>query len=341
MSKPHQATGAACHVAPFPSDKRSFRPDIALERHGHAARVDHRSFEAQGIDREPTQHLSSLRPAACAPSACVGQPTWLSAPFGLGLRLSQVLLPPYGLRPARPAALLSATLAALLFLGPRLTQPLIVFIAAARPTARALPLLRNERAISSNSGRLCHACYLFLFILRLRGLRPCFWFWLAACGLRASLLLSRMCVTKCIKNKGYMRARARGYHLAHAPYSLTACAPSASACVGQPTWLSAPFGLGLRLSQVLLPPYGLRPARPAALRCRAFGPFAACGLCLPRKRGAFRRVKQKPASPPGKPGTYPRKRGPSWFSRDTSANLCGWIARSPRGRVAGEACTRL
>lgn len=29
----------------------------ALERHGHAARVDHRSFEAQGVDREPTQHL--------------------------------------------------------------------------------------------------------------------------------------------------------------------------------------------------------------------------------------------------------------------------------------------
>lgn len=28
-----------------------------LERHGHVARVDHRSFEAQGIDREPTQHL--------------------------------------------------------------------------------------------------------------------------------------------------------------------------------------------------------------------------------------------------------------------------------------------
>lgn len=28
-----------------------------LERHGHAARVDHRSFEARGIDREPTQHL--------------------------------------------------------------------------------------------------------------------------------------------------------------------------------------------------------------------------------------------------------------------------------------------
>lgn len=28
-----------------------------LERHGHAARVDHRSFEAQGVDREPTQHL--------------------------------------------------------------------------------------------------------------------------------------------------------------------------------------------------------------------------------------------------------------------------------------------
>jgi hypothetical protein len=28
-----------------------------LEAHGHAARVDHRSLEAQGIDREPTQHL--------------------------------------------------------------------------------------------------------------------------------------------------------------------------------------------------------------------------------------------------------------------------------------------
>lgn len=29
----------------------------ALERHGHAARVDHRSFEDRGIDREPSQHL--------------------------------------------------------------------------------------------------------------------------------------------------------------------------------------------------------------------------------------------------------------------------------------------
>ena len=28
-----------------------------LERHGHAARLDHRSLEAQGIDREATQHL--------------------------------------------------------------------------------------------------------------------------------------------------------------------------------------------------------------------------------------------------------------------------------------------
>lgn len=28
-----------------------------LERHGHDARVDHRSYEAQGVDREPTQHL--------------------------------------------------------------------------------------------------------------------------------------------------------------------------------------------------------------------------------------------------------------------------------------------
>ena len=32
----------------------------ALERHGHEARVDHRSYEAQGIDREPSQHLGSV-----------------------------------------------------------------------------------------------------------------------------------------------------------------------------------------------------------------------------------------------------------------------------------------
>lgn len=31
-----------------------------LERYGHKARVDHRSFEAQGIDREPTQHLGPV-----------------------------------------------------------------------------------------------------------------------------------------------------------------------------------------------------------------------------------------------------------------------------------------
>ena len=31
-----------------------------LERHGHPARVDHRSYEAQGIDREPTQHLGPM-----------------------------------------------------------------------------------------------------------------------------------------------------------------------------------------------------------------------------------------------------------------------------------------
>ena len=32
----------------------------ALERHGHAERVDHRSYEAQGIDREPSQHLGPV-----------------------------------------------------------------------------------------------------------------------------------------------------------------------------------------------------------------------------------------------------------------------------------------
>lgn len=31
-----------------------------LARHGHKARVDHRSYEAQGVDREPTQHLGPV-----------------------------------------------------------------------------------------------------------------------------------------------------------------------------------------------------------------------------------------------------------------------------------------
>jgi len=31
-----------------------------LERHGHQTRVDHRSYEAQGIDREPTHHLGPV-----------------------------------------------------------------------------------------------------------------------------------------------------------------------------------------------------------------------------------------------------------------------------------------
>lgn len=40
--------------------KRKLWADIqnaALERHGHAARVDHRSLEAQGVDRAPEQHI--------------------------------------------------------------------------------------------------------------------------------------------------------------------------------------------------------------------------------------------------------------------------------------------
>ena len=32
----------------------------ALERHGHQSRVDHRSYEAQGVDREPSQHLGHV-----------------------------------------------------------------------------------------------------------------------------------------------------------------------------------------------------------------------------------------------------------------------------------------
>ena len=32
----------------------------ALERHGHTARVSHLSYEAQGVDREPSQHLGPV-----------------------------------------------------------------------------------------------------------------------------------------------------------------------------------------------------------------------------------------------------------------------------------------
>lgn len=38
-------------------EKWAHHQNRALERHGHQARVDHRSFEAQGVDREPQQHL--------------------------------------------------------------------------------------------------------------------------------------------------------------------------------------------------------------------------------------------------------------------------------------------
>ena len=31
-----------------------------LARHGHAARIDHRTLAAQGIDREPTRHLGNV-----------------------------------------------------------------------------------------------------------------------------------------------------------------------------------------------------------------------------------------------------------------------------------------
>lgn len=45
-----------------------------LERAGQAARVDHRSLAAQGIDREPTQHLG---PAATGYERRTGDPSWL------------------------------------------------------------------------------------------------------------------------------------------------------------------------------------------------------------------------------------------------------------------------
>ena len=35
--------------------------NLHLERHGHAARVDHRSLEAQGIDRQPEKHIGASR----------------------------------------------------------------------------------------------------------------------------------------------------------------------------------------------------------------------------------------------------------------------------------------
>lgn len=35
--------------------------NVALEKHGHAARVDHRSYKDQGIEREPERHLGQAR----------------------------------------------------------------------------------------------------------------------------------------------------------------------------------------------------------------------------------------------------------------------------------------
>lgn len=35
--------------------------NVALEKHGHAARVDHRSYKEQGIGREPERHLGQAR----------------------------------------------------------------------------------------------------------------------------------------------------------------------------------------------------------------------------------------------------------------------------------------
>lgn len=40
-----------------------------LERHGHAARVDHRSLKAQGIDREPERHIGPSRTQDLTPEA--------------------------------------------------------------------------------------------------------------------------------------------------------------------------------------------------------------------------------------------------------------------------------
>lgn len=45
-----------------------------LQRHGHTARLDHRSLAAQGIERAPTRHLG---PAATGFERRTGQPSWL------------------------------------------------------------------------------------------------------------------------------------------------------------------------------------------------------------------------------------------------------------------------
>lgn len=46
--------------------------NAALERHGHQARIDHRTLEAQGIDRAPTVHLG---PAASGYERRTGEPS--------------------------------------------------------------------------------------------------------------------------------------------------------------------------------------------------------------------------------------------------------------------------
>lgn len=41
-------------------EKWAYSQNQELERHGHKSRVDHRSFEERGIDREPSQHLGHV-----------------------------------------------------------------------------------------------------------------------------------------------------------------------------------------------------------------------------------------------------------------------------------------
>ena len=90
----HAAMAVHCHLTGSPA-AMAFPASRVRQGRYQAGASCHRGSLAR-------MTFAAALPLAGAPvraSACVGQPTWLSAPFGLGLRLSQVLLPPYGLQP--------------------------------------------------------------------------------------------------------------------------------------------------------------------------------------------------------------------------------------------------
>jgi MobA/MobL family len=59
-AKAQEQTFRYTHRAEYTTGKRENWARVAnhhLTRHGHEARIDHRSYRGQGVDREPTQHL--------------------------------------------------------------------------------------------------------------------------------------------------------------------------------------------------------------------------------------------------------------------------------------------